>query len=192
MKARLLMILFVLVLGTILTATLVAVNYYTTPVIEKNEEIKKKSSVLDALGISYTREDVEQVFASHVKAEQKDGKTFYIAGSGDIAFNYSGAGLWGPITGIVALRPDLKTIAGVTVIQQEETPGLGGRIAEQSYLDQFSGKVLAPALKVTAPGRAKADNEIDAITGATLTSNAFIAILNNQLEAYLSAYRGGK
>jgi Na+-transporting NADH:ubiquinone oxidoreductase subunit C len=180
-KDKILMIVFILVLGTILTSALVAVNYYTTPVIVKNEEIATKSSILRAFGISFDPSKVEEVFAGNVKKREQNGTTYYVAENGDIAFPYSGSGLWGPIEGIIAIQPDFQTLEGITISRQEETPGLGSRITEPQYLAQFEGKRFADGLKLVQPGRASADNEIDSITGATMTSEAFIKILNENI-----------
>jgi Na+-transporting NADH:ubiquinone oxidoreductase subunit C len=180
-KDKILMIVFILVLGTILTSALVAVNYYTTPVIVKNEEIATKSSILRAFGISFDPSTVEEVFAGNVKKREQNGTTYYVAENGDIAFPYSGPGLWGPIEGIIAIQPDFQTLEGVTISRQEETPGLGSRITEPQYLAQFEGKRFTGGLKLVQPGRASADNEIDSITGATMTSDAFIKILNENI-----------
>ena len=109
-----------------------------------------------------------------------------------MAFAYAGSGLWGPINGIVALNPDLSTLKGVTILHQEETPGLGSRITEQAYLDTFRGKDFTSGLKLTPPGKAKAANEIDAITGATLSPKAFLQILNANLAASVPAIREGE
>ena len=192
MKDKIMMLVFVLVLGTVLTGILVAVNYYTTPVISRNEQREVQAGVLRALGIPFPEGEQERVFADSVKARQAGGKTYYVADGAGIAFPYSGSGLWGPINGIVALNPDLRTLKGITILHQEETPGLGSRITEAAYLDQFRGKDFSSGLKLTPPGKAKANNEIDAITGATLSPKAFLDILNANLRAVLPAIREGE
>jgi len=193
MKDKIMMLVFVLVLGTILTGILVAVNYYTTPVISRNEQREIQAGILQALGIPFGEEEVQQVFAGSVQARQAGAKTYYVAeGGAGIAFAYAGSGLWGPINGIVALNADLKTLKGVTILHQEETPGLGSRITEAAYLDTFRGKDFTSGLKLTPPGKAKAANEIDAITGATLSPKAFLQILNANLAASVPAIREGE
>lgn len=192
MKDKILMIVFVLVLGSILTAALVAVNHVTTPVIEKNEEIATKSSILKALNIPFNQGEVEQIFADNVDEKQKDGITYYVAKDNNIAFPYSGSGLWGPIEGIIAVQPDFERLQGITIIRQEETPGLGSRIGEAPYLAQFEGKRFSDGLKLVQPGRSIRDNQIDSITGATMTSNAFIAILNDNLQEVMPAVKQGE
>jgi len=192
MKDKILMIVFVLVLGSILTAALVAVNYVTTPVIEKNEEIATKSSILEALSISFDPGEVEQVFENNVEQRERNGTTYYVSEDGDIAFPYSGSGLWGLIEGIIAIQPNFETLAGITISRQEETPGLGSRITEPQYLAQFQGKRFTEELKLVQPGRSSADNEVDSITGATMTTDAFVKILNDNIRETVPAIEEGE
>ena len=192
MKDKILMIVFVLVLGSILTAALVAVNYFTTPVIQKNEEIATKSSILEALSISFSPNEVEETFANNVEQRQQNGTIYYVAEDGDIAFPYSGSGLWGPIEGIIAIQPNFETLEGITISRQEETPGLGSRITEAGYLAQFEGKRFTEGLKLVQPGRSSADNEIDSITGATMTTDAFVKILNENIRETVPVIRQGE
>jgi Na+-transporting NADH:ubiquinone oxidoreductase subunit C len=192
MKDKLLMILFVLVLGSILTTTLVGVNNFTTPIIQKNEEIKLKSNVLNALDIEYDVESVEQTFLNNVKTVEKNDTTYFISANGDYALPYEGSGLWGPITGILAMGPDLISIAGITIMHQEETPGLGSRIAEVPYLEAFVGKRFSPALELVQPGKGGGNTQIDSISGATMSSKAFVLILNAEQERYRELLGGSR
>jgi Na+-transporting NADH:ubiquinone oxidoreductase subunit C len=190
MKEKIMIIVFVLILGGVLTTALVGVNSFTEPKIAKNAEIKLKSSVLEALEIPFELESVEQAFSNNVKTAEENGTTYYIAANGDLALPYEGSGLWGPIKGIIAMNPDLARIAGLTIMQQEETPGLGSRIADAEYLEAFAGKRFAPALNIVSPGTADGENEIDSISGATLSSKAFIDILNAEHARYIGALGG--
>jgi Na+-transporting NADH:ubiquinone oxidoreductase subunit C len=185
------MIVFVLVIGTILTASLIAVDFYTTPVIEANEQLRTKTSILTALGIPFETEEAEEVFSSRVMEQSSGDTTYYVSKTRDLAFAFEGAGLWGPITGIIALKPDRRTLKAVTIIEQEETPGLGGRIAEPGYLALFEDRPFLPELRSTAPGKGGGPTDIDSITGATMTSDAFVGILNSELDRFLGAV-GGK
>jgi Na+-transporting NADH:ubiquinone oxidoreductase subunit C len=186
MKERVRMIIFILVLGSFLTAALTAVTNYTDPIIERNNVITLKKSVLDALEIAYTEESSEAIFTERVEVVSKEGGTFYFTQNGDVAFEISGSGLWGPIEGVLAMKPDLKTIKGLTIIRQEETPGLGGRIGEKEFLDSFKNKIVEPALEITAPGKAKKENQIDGITGATMSGEALENLLNSEIQKQLA------
>jgi Na+-transporting NADH:ubiquinone oxidoreductase subunit C len=192
MKDKILMIVFVLVLGSILTAALLAVNYVTTPVIQKNEEIATKSSILEALNIPFNSQNVEEVFADNVMQREQNGTTYYLTKEDTVAFPYSGSGLWGPIEGIIAIQPDFQRLEGITISRQEETPGLGSRITEAAYLAQFQDKRFTEGLKLVQPGRADRDNEIDSITGATMTTDAFIKILNENIRKAVPAIAEGE
>ena len=191
MKERIFMIVFVIILGGFLTLALVAVDSYTAPIIKKNRELTIKKTVLDALQIPYTPETIEEVFSKNVEVRRVDGKTIYITRSGDISFQISGSGLWGPIDAVIALKPDKKTIKALRIIYQEETPGLGSRIAEKSFLDRFVGKTVLPQLKMVPEGKAKGPNEVDAITGATLSSKALEKIINDNMKEYLPLLEEG-
>ena len=191
MKDRILMVIFILVLGTILTTALLAVNSYTTPIIEKNNEITVKQSILNALEITFSQDKTEDVFSRNIEITTRGDKDFYISKDGNIAFEYSGSGLWGPIDGVIGIKPDLKTIKAVTIIHQEETPGLGGRISEKGFLDSFKDKTLVPDLLITASGKASGSNEVDGITGATMSCKAFEAILNEQYQENISLIKAG-
>ncbi len=190
MKDKISMIIFVLVLGSILTSALVAVDYYTAPRIGKNMEFKIKTRVLEALDIPFTKDNVEKVFSENIKESEVKGAKFFTSKDGNIAFEFSGSGLWGPIHGVMALMSDLETIKGITVIHQEETPGLGGRIAEKEFLDRFKNKKIVPQLIVQSPGKSKGDNELDGITGATLSCKAFEKILNSESKENISLLKG--
>ena len=192
MREKIFMIIFVLILGSILTTALVAVDGFTTPYIEKNSLLKLKTSVLNSFDIPHgsTAEEVEAIFSENIEVREKGERNYYVSRENDIAFQFTGAGLWGPITGVISLRPDVTTIKKITVIHQEETPGLGGRIAEQQYLSGFADKIFSPALVMVPEGKSSENTEIDAITGATMSSNAFIEILNSQYRDFSRAVQG--
>lgn len=191
MKERILMLVFVLVLGGILTSALVIVDDFTKPMIEKNEAIRLQSSVLDSLAVTYEPVDVESTFAANVEELVRDERTYYRAKDGRLALPYEGSGLWGPIIGILAMDSGLVKITGLTIMQQEETPGLGSRIADQEYLDLFIAKAMSKGLVLVQPGRASNDREIDSISGATMSSRAFIDVLNDEYTSYASLLAGG-
>lgn|SRR3989338_4249337 len=190
MKAALRIIIFVVIMGTVSAGLLVGVNLGTANLIAKNEELKIKSSVLDVLEIPYDEFSVLEIFDKEVSALKKGSYTFYQAKDGSTSFEFAGPGLWGPISGIISLEKDLKTIRRIKITHQEETPGLGGRIAEGDYLKQFKHKAVLPKIIFMPQGKASAENEVDAITGATGSSRAFERLINDNIQKYLTALRG--
>ncbi len=192
MKDKIRMILFILILGSFLTSVLLLVDSYASPIIKRNNILKIKKSILTALEIPYNNKNITDVFSNNIKVVKKKNKTFYISGNGDVSFKMSGPGVWGPIESAIALKPDLKTIKSITIIHQEETPGLGSRITGKKFLNEFKNKVIIPEIRIVRAGQAKGNNEVDAITGATLSSKAFEALINNQIKLYLPLIKGGK
>ncbi|MEW6088319.1 MAG: FMN-binding protein [bacterium] len=195
MKEKIKMVIFVVILGTVCTFSLVAINGYTAPIVEKNKEIKIKKSLLEAYGISYekgNKENIEKIFMENVTVSGNEGKKIYINKDKETAFEFAGSGLWGPITGVISFMPDLETIKNIVIIHQEETPGLGGRIGEKAYLDKFKDKKFLPDIKIVPPGKAQKENEIDGITGATMTVKAFEKLVNKQVEMYRNSLKSKK
>src|SRR3989338_8561410 len=181
---------FVLVMGTVSGAMLVGISAFTSPLIQKNEEFALKSAILDVLEVPHEKSTLLKIFDEQVKIIKKGKLTFYNAADGSIAFEFRGSGLWGPIAGIISIEKDLKTIRKIKVTYQEETPGLGGRIAEASYLKQFKNKEMLPRLVFMPEGKASGKNQVDAITGATGSSRAFEKLINENVQKYLAALKG--
>lgn len=101
----------------------------------------------------------------------RDGETVSLA-----ILPIAGTGYNGRIQALLALGGDMRTVAGIAVTEQSETPGLGARIEEQAWQQGFAGKQLfddAGAIRFSvARGPARTEHEVDGITGATRTSNA--------------------
>ena len=196
MKKMLSMILFVLILGSVLTTALVAVDQLTKEPIARNRAVKLQKGILASLNIKYGENDPNEIFFANVETIITKGgepKKFYRSKtSGDIAFEISGTGVQGPIEATIALSPDLEQVRGLSIVGQEETPGLGGRIVEAEFVNRFKGKMVTNGLAITSPGKAAADNEVDGITGATLTCNALEDLLNSEIKKYVVMFRESK
>jgi len=81
---------------------------------------------------------------------------------------------------ILGLDPEAKIITGLFVLDQKETPGLGGKIIMADWRRQFVKKNAGLPLQVQKAGR-HLENGIDAVTGATITSRSVTAIVNRAL-----------
>lgn len=83
----------------------------------------------------------------------------------------------------MGLSPDLDTIQGIEIVEQIETPGLGGNITNESFKEQFEGLSTEEQIsyvKNIEPD--KQQNEIQAISGATITSRAIVSGINQTLD----------
>jgi electron transport complex protein RnfG len=97
------------------------------------------------------------------------------------AFNASGAGFADKITLIVAVDKNFEKIVGFSVLLSSETPGFGDRITGSFYRDQFTGAPVEK-LNLTKTGNPdQIDSDIVAISGATISSQAVVNIINNTM-----------
>lgn len=99
--------------------------------------------------------------------------------------NVTGSGFGGDISIMVGYNPD-GSILGVRVVSHSETPGVGSKATEDSFLAQFDGK--SGTLTVSKSG----NDDIDAISGATISSKAITAAVNCADEAILGIIGGGE
>ena len=114
----------------------------------------------------------------------------YIFKNGITVVPCYGAGLWGPIWGYIGFEGDLETIKAVCFGHKGETPGLGAKIADEpSFAEAFVGKKVGKGdilFEVAKPAnRQTKENGVDAISGATITSQA----LGNTLNQWFGFYQ---
>jgi electron transport complex protein RnfG len=90
----------------------------------------------------------------------------------------AGAGFQDTIKLIFGLEPSGARTLGMTVLESRETPGLGDKIyKDPKFVGEFRGLAVAPEIKLIK-GHGEAPNEVDAITGATISSKAVVRIVN--------------
>lgn len=102
-----------------------------------------------------------------------------------------GKGLWSTMYGFLALKMDLKTIAGFTVYEHGETPGMGGEVGNPGWQSLWQGKrvefdennelILKVIKGKVDPSKPDARYMIDGLSGATLTTTG----VNNMIRFWL-------
>ena len=112
-----------------------------------------------------------------------------------------GAGLWGPVWGYVAFAEDHQTILGAYFDHESETAGLGARIKDDpAFQAEFCNEkadwgsanvfdIVKGGSPDNADGSEILDNKIDAITGATMTSNGLDAAIDTWLGFYAKYFQ---
>ncbi|WP_125154693.1 RnfABCDGE type electron transport complex subunit G [Clostridium rectalis] len=98
-------------------------------------------------------------------------------------------GYAGAIEMMVGISTEGK-VTGIKILNHSETPGLGANAPEPKFSGQYKDKE-AKQLEVVK-GSASADNQIEAITGATITSKAVTNGVNEAIQFYDSKLKGGK
>jgi len=185
-------IIFMTVVTAFFVFILSAFSQATKDTISFNNQSELRYKILyifDILPESKIPKDIEKVFNERVEERFTGGKNIYVLMDGKKEISYAvpveGPGLWGTISGYVGLNEDYSKITGIDFVKQSETPGLGGRISEESYKEQFreidisdsqDGKFI-----VSSP---QSGSNVDAISGATQTSAAVEKLINEDLNDF--------
>jgi len=166
----------------------------TKDAIDAQELAKKteayKAVCADADSFAAAEEAAETIKAGEGKttrvneayiAKDKAGNTI------GYALNISSKGFGGDVTLALGLTKEGQ-ITGISFTELNETAGLGMKAAEPAFRDQFAGKSGQLTL---VKGAASGEQEISAITGASVTSNAVISAVNAGLDLYETVLKGG-
>ena len=195
MRDNLHTLLFAVVLGLVCSLLLAITGQFTTPYRKANEQAEEMLNFLSALQVPFEPDadakTLVEIFERNIRVSGRGALTLYeyVRGTSPdspveaVAVPFSGPGLWGAVDAVMALEPDLVTIRAVRFYKQEETPGLGGEIGADWFQDQFKGKQLVsasgePEFRIGPDSGRGGQNRVDAITGATMTSDRVQDMLN--------------
>lgn len=119
------------------------------------------------------------------KLQIEDQAVYKLSGSDGKFFAYAfiaeGEGYQGVIKILAIIDPALSKLEGIEVVESSETPGLGAKINDQPFDSQFKGLSVTSDIECTKEKPSKG-NQIEAITGATVSSLAVVNILNKSLD----------
>ena len=167
------------------------------PTQDANVALDTKKQILSSLNIrDLDNAAAEAKYNEVITSGELDSPTLTanVDGEEKLVIAVKGAGLWGPLWGWISVNKDGETVYGTFFNHESETAGLGARIKEQWFQDLFKGKKIYQdgqvALGVYKQGKAPAtlstDCYVDAVTGATLTSNG----VNDMIQKCLSDNQG--
>ena len=171
------------------------------PMQDANVALDQKKQILDSLNIrGLDGHEAEAKYAEVVKEEKtENGQTVYLCnvnGEDVCVFAMKGMGLWGGISGFVAIHDqDGPTVYGAYFNHESETAGLGAEIKDsQAWQEKFIGKkvfkdgnddvALSVVKKVEDP-----ETQVDCVTGATLTSNGVNDMIHEGLKPLVQEMR---
>ncbi len=212
-------LLFAAVIGVVCSLLLTAASSGLKAFQQENALVDRQRNVLKSVGAldterRYRTEEIKDLFTKSIKDIRVDANGQALAADADPSaglplylFTRDGQvrsyivpvdsrGLWGRIYGYLAIENDGRTVAGFSVYQHAETPGLGGEIEKPWFQQNFVGKQIADAQgNLTSVGIAKGkvaeviapdrqENYVDGISGATMTGRYLSEGLKDILEAY--------
>jgi Na+-transporting NADH:ubiquinone oxidoreductase subunit C len=143
-RGRIRTVLFMCGITFVFMSAVAALHLATAEAVARNASLYLQRAVLAAGGAALPQSPLEipQTYEAQVMPRPGYFEILDPASRAvrSYAFVRNGAGLWGTITAVVGLAPDLRTVAGIMFIDQNETPGLGARISEDWFQEQFRGK----------------------------------------------------
>lgn len=167
---------YMLVLTVIAMASGVSLGFFqglTYQRIEDNRRAEEAAAVSGVLG------------TDQFTAEEVDGTKLYRAGvEGElVAFSCSPGGFGGPISLMVGLNLNEQAVKKIVVLNHTETPGLGARIGEDWFTDQFGQKTISDPFQVK--------KDVEAITGATISSRAVTQGVKTEAQRVMALVKAG-
>ena len=149
-----------------------------------NKITVKKIAELEAAN---SKKNMQSLIDADNFEECENGEiTYYAAINGGktaaYIFTESSKGYGGDVSVMTAIKPD-GTVAGIAILDVSgETPGLGQNAAKESFFSQYIG--LKMGVSVLKNGAKAENNEVDAVTGATITSTAVTRAVNKALDDF--------
>lgn len=179
---------------------LAVANEGTAEQVRLVQQTREAVAILSAFNIDFTEDNALEIYEEDLQREELSDGTIlfrYTGPDGEVVGKrFTGSGLWGEIQGVLAVRADFSQIVGLQIVSHNETPGLGGRIDETWFTEQFRGERIPEDLAITRtpnPGDGDEDNSngmFDAVTGASRTSDAIEQIVTEELQTLQSLVGG--
>ncbi len=178
------MILVLTITAVVVGGMLAGFYKLVEPTIEENRLREERRAVFSVLpGVAdysviekrLNKRDVVRIF----RGVDQDGRLI------GYAFIAEGPGFQGIIKMMVGLNVDMKSLSGLKVLEQVETPGLGNKIMEKWFEDQFRGLSIEPKIEYIKNRKPEKPNQIQAITGATITTRAVTEIINRRVRVVI-------
>jgi len=181
--------------GIILVATFI----YTKPMIQANKEAAIQRAIFKVLPecttfSTLTLEDgklsLKVTGDSNKEENDKDELLIYAgfnANENLIGFAISGSepGFQDVIGALFGYDAINKVIIGFEVLESKETPGLGDKIFKDAdFQTNFKALAVSPEIIAVKPGTKQGPNEVETITGATISSKAIVRLLNETMELW--------
>jgi len=159
-------------IGVIAGGSLSLVNNWAAPKIALNQKAETERAIYLVHLDGKRYEDIKNAgFEVYKVFNEADSSVGY-------SLVYSGNGFQGKIKLMIGLAEDLNKTTSIEVLEQSETPGLGTKILEPQYKDQYNGLVTTPAIKLVKGVEPSNPHEVQSITGATISSRAVVTIVN--------------
>lgn len=181
------MILVLTAVGVLSGASLVMIYTLTSQKIHDNRNKESEQAVLNIFpdaNIAAPKKGAKKGAEGIIEVVDKDNKLL------GYAFKAKGNGYQGTIEIIGGLNADLTQLQGIEIVESQETPGLGAEIAGSKFKDQFKGLPVTQKIEYVKNEKPTEAYQIEAITGATISSRAVVKTLNKRIAEVREELKG--
>ena len=177
-----------LVVVTLVASTALGYVYELTKGPIAEAKLAAKIKAIDEVVVDYDNNPVDEMYKISIEGSEDSLEVYPAKKDGELVASairsYSPKGYGGNVWLMVGLLPD-GLINSIAVLEHKETPGLGTKMNDQEFKDQFIGQ----SPKTMNMSVEKDGGEIDALTGATITSRAFSEATQLAFDMYM---KGGQ
>lgn len=176
MKTVIKMLVTLSLIGIISGALLSQISGWAAPKIEMHRKAATEKAIfmVQPNGKDYEKVDTIDFELYKIFDENKNVIGY--------AMPFEGNGFQGKIRIMIGVKENLNQLVGLEVLEQIETPGLGTKVTEEPFTKQFIDLIAEPKVDWVKGVPASKKNEIQAITGATISSVAIVDIVNAGLQ----------
>lgn len=188
-----LLVISLTLIGLVSGAVLAAVYVKTKPMIDANKAAFLEEKLVEIFkGKRIVTQKLVPLEGKMVVAATGDGApgvlAVYTADGKAIAYGLIGKGQGYAADGVellFAYDPISETVVGMRALDSKETPGFGTRMEEEPFQSNFKTLSLKQKVVLVDFGKKSQAHEVDAISGATVTSGAVVAAANYVREKWL-------
>ena len=167
-------------------AAIIGIYEVTLPTITINKARELREAVFKVIpGVSQMQKlvvkDGKLVATTTTEKGEQPVYGGYDAQGGFVGYAISGAGpgFQDTIAVLYGYKPDHKLVVGMEILESRETPGLGDKIYKDAeFVANFDALSIEPEIIPVKKGKKSAPNEVDIITGASISSKAVVRIIN--------------
>lgn len=189
-------VLYMFVITAFFSSIVIGVARFTQDRVDANRQIAFEKAVLQASDRFLDKSPalIHETFLQIIQQVEGESGAYNVLDKDRRVTGYvipiEGKGFWAPIKGVIGVDRDKRTITGISFYQQNETPGLGGRIMEDEFRQQFVGKQLGTkdkAIEILPSSAELDDGQVHAITGATQTCSRLEKLINDSVDQWRQA-----
>lgn len=186
--------LILFIVCVVITGSLAYVNSVTKPIIDENNRIAEQEGLLKVIpeAESFSEpKSAQDLNDEGIETSETVSKLYEAKNDAHIlgyVVEVIPKGYGGELKMFVGVDAD-KSITGIYVTSHNETPGLGAKAAEQPFIDQYLGAVPEGGFSVVK-GSSRNDSEVEAVSGATISSRAITQGVNDAV-ALVDTLKGG-